>query len=145
MGEVQRQALARDLARRLPCLGLDELRLVDYVVARLQLGRERYGELDLAAPRDWGKELAEELVDALVYQAARELAAQDREREGLREAARQEMVGGPIEASIADLATKVAAIGGKVDRVAIPADRVDVMVALGYDVEIDAGDMGGEG
>lgn len=91
MGEVQRQALARDLSRHLACLGLDELRLVDFVVARLRLGRERYGELDLSAPRDWAKELGEELVDALVYHAARELAAQDLARAGLREAARQEM------------------------------------------------------
>jgi hypothetical protein len=93
MSEVQRIALARSLASRLACLGLDEIRLIDHVVTRLELGRERYGELDLSAPRDWGKELGEELVDALVYQAARELAAQDLARASVREAARAEMLG----------------------------------------------------
>lgn len=94
MSEPQRIALARSLASRLACLGLDEIRLIDHVVTRLELGRERYGELDLSAPRDWGKELGEELVDALVYHAARELAAQDLARASLREAAQLEMLAG---------------------------------------------------
>lgn len=91
--ETQRLALVRALAPRIATLELDALRLVDHVVTRLELGRARYGELDLSAPRDWSRELGEELVDALVYQAARELAAQDMARESLREAARAEMVG----------------------------------------------------
>ncbi len=95
MSEVQRLALVRVLTPRIAALELDAVRLIDHVVTRLELGRERYGDLDLAAPRDWSKELGEELIDALVYQAANVLAAQDLARASLREAARREMVGEP--------------------------------------------------
>lgn len=91
--EVQRQALVRDVARRLQLASLDEIRVADRVLARLELGRERYGLLDLAKPRDWRRELREELLDSLVYDVAGELAQEDRERAELREAARAEMVG----------------------------------------------------
>lgn len=94
--EIQRQALARDLARRQQILALDELRVLDRVQQRLELGRQRYGVLDLAAPRDWRAERFEEELDALVYQVCGELAAEDLARASLREAARAEMVGGAI-------------------------------------------------
>lgn len=94
------QHLARQLGARLACLGLDELRVVDHVVTRLELGR------------DWGKELGEELVDALVYHAARELAAQDLARASLREAARVEMLGnGAFQAATEQHAAHDAAAG----------------------------------
>jgi hypothetical protein len=112
MSEVQRLALVRVLSSRLPALELDALRLLDHIVTRLELGRQRYGDLDLAAPRDWGKELGEELVDALVYHTARELAAQDMARESLREAARREMLLGEVyRDAIAD--TEIAAAAAR--------------------------------
>lgn len=93
MGEVQRLALARDMARRLPAASLDELRLLDRVLQRLELGRSLYGPLDVSKPRDWRKERFEERLDCLVYDVAGELAAEDQARAGLRAAARDEMVG----------------------------------------------------
>ena len=48
----------------------DELRVVVSIMSRLELGRARYGRLDLAAdPRDWQRELGEELIDACIYAA----------------------------------------------------------------------------
>jgi len=94
--DLQRQALARDLARRIPLASHDELRIVDAVFARLELGRERYGQLVLAGDhRDWIKERREELLDAIVYELAGELAAHDHAYAELHEAARREMVGDP--------------------------------------------------
>jgi hypothetical protein len=91
--ELQRQALARNLASRLQPAGLDELRVIDRILSRLELGRQRYGELDLGAPRDWRAERFEEELDALVYQVCSELAAEDLARQSLRSAARAEMLG----------------------------------------------------
>jgi hypothetical protein len=76
IAEVQRCALLASIAGRLPLASHDELRVVDRVLQRLELGRERYGLLDLAKPRDWRRELREELLDALVYDVADELAAE---------------------------------------------------------------------
>lgn len=94
MGDsIQRQALARDLARRLQLASHDEARVIDRVLQRLELGRERYGELDLAKDaRDWRRERFEELLDEIVYRACEELQAEDLARRGLREAARAEML-----------------------------------------------------
>jgi len=91
--ELRRQAFRRDLARRQQLLGLDELRVIDRVQQRLELGRERYGELELAKDRDWRAERFDERVDALVYDVAGELAEEDRMRAGLHEAARVEIEG----------------------------------------------------
>lgn len=91
--QLQRQALARDLARRQQLASHDELRVLDRVLQRLELGRERYGLLDLRVPRDWDRERGEELLDAVIYDVMGDLAAEDRDREQLREAARDEMVG----------------------------------------------------
>lgn len=56
----------------------DELRVLDVILVRLELGRERYGLLDLAVPRDWERERAEELADAAIYEAARVLTDRDK-------------------------------------------------------------------
>lgn len=92
MSETARLALARDIARRLPAASHDELRLVDRVLQRLELGRSLYGPLDVSKPRDWRRERFEERMDALVYDVAGELALEDRARAGMHEAARAEMV-----------------------------------------------------
>ena len=55
----------------------DEEQAVLLVLAkRLLAGQRSYGRLDLAKdPRDWRKERADELADALVYGAIAEVAA----------------------------------------------------------------------
>jgi hypothetical protein len=94
--DLQRRGLLASLAGRLPAASHDELRVIDRVLGRLELGRDRYGLLDLAKPRDWRRERFEERLDALVYDACEELAIEDQARAELREAARVEMVGGRI-------------------------------------------------
>lgn len=96
---LQRQAIARDISRRLELANLDETRVVCRVLQRLELGRQRYGELDLRKPRDWHKERGEELIDAVLYDVMGDIAAEDRDRKQLRKEARDEMIGGgaPLE------------------------------------------------
>lgn len=91
--DLAHHALIRDIARRLQLAAPDEVRVIDRVLQRLELGRERYGALDLSRPREWRRELREELLDALVYDVSEEIAAEDQARAELREAARAEMVG----------------------------------------------------
>jgi hypothetical protein len=69
--------LLQELARRLALAGHDELRVIDRVLARLELGRQRYGQLDIGAPRDWRRERFEERLDALVYDVCEEIALED--------------------------------------------------------------------
>jgi hypothetical protein len=88
-----RAVLLDDLMRRLALIGYDELRVIERVAERLDLGRHRYGELDLSRPRAWRRELREELLDALVYDVAEELAFEDRMRARLREETAAEMLG----------------------------------------------------
>lgn len=90
--EVRAAAMRRDLARFHAILNLDELRILDRVQQRLVIGLERYGHLDLSKPRNWRKERFEERLDALVYDVAEELAAEDAERAELHEAAHREML-----------------------------------------------------
>jgi hypothetical protein len=61
--------LRRDIGRRLLACGPDELRVLDALLERIELGRDRYGFLDLARARDWDREQAEELLDVQVYRA----------------------------------------------------------------------------
>lgn len=62
-----------DIIDRLCACSRDELRVVAYVLGRLERGRETYGplDLDLASKRgvDWRRERLEELGDAIVYTA----------------------------------------------------------------------------
>lgn len=49
-------------------LGEDEIRVVEYLLARLRRGRELHGQLDFTNDRrDWRKEIHEELGDYLWY------------------------------------------------------------------------------
>lgn len=91
--EIRRRGLLAILVGQLQTLEYDALRVVSRVAARLELGRERYGDLDLAQPRPWRRERNEELLDAIVYEVAGELAAEDAAREAMHEQARAEMVG----------------------------------------------------
>ena len=91
--DLQRRGLVSDLARRLQLASHDELRIVDALLVRLELGRCRYGKLALASDRrDWVKERREELLDAIVYELAGELAAHDHAHAELHEAAQLEML-----------------------------------------------------
>ena len=57
-------------------LGADERRVLLALARRLLAGQAHYGKLDLAHDgRDWRRERAEELADALVYGAIAEVAA----------------------------------------------------------------------
>ena len=147
--DLQRQALARNLASRLQPAGLDELRVIDRILGRLELGRQRYGELDLTAPRDWRAERFEEQLDALVYQVCAELAAEDMARQSLREAARAEMVG-DLERQNRALATRLAEFAPErhLTRVSTESARIAAQddAAFGEpEIEIDVEDLGGEG
>lgn len=102
MGDTtSRDALERSLCARLLSCAHDELRVLDAILLRLELGRDRYGALDLARDRrDWAREEAEEHVDALVYRACALISRQDEERRELRDAAGRELV----EAGLVELA-----------------------------------------
>lgn len=67
---TRRDALARNLCARL-CddrASEDELDVASEWWARIETGRERYGQLVLKGdPRDWPKELRDELLDMLAY------------------------------------------------------------------------------
>lgn len=57
----------------------DELRVLAVLARRIEVGRNRYGYLDLHADkRDFRRERAEEYVDAAIYDACDLLAEHDR-------------------------------------------------------------------
>lgn len=63
-----------DLGTRLELCSYDELRVVDVILGRLELGRQRYGYLNLSRDRrNFKRERAEEYVDAAIYDACDEL------------------------------------------------------------------------
>lgn len=67
-----------DLERRLRLCSFDELRVLGVILSRLELGRERYGYLDLSRDRrDWKRERAEEYVDLAIYDACDVLSFDD--------------------------------------------------------------------
>lgn len=71
--------LRDDLEARLELCAYDELRVVSKILGRLELGRSRYGYLDLARDtRDYKREEAEEHLDGAVYRACDELDRADR-------------------------------------------------------------------
>lgn len=94
-----RDALEASIRARLGACAHDELRVVDAILLRLELGRDQYGPLDLNKPRDWAREEAEEHIDAVVYRACALISRQDAHRRELRGAAGREMV----EAGLSEL------------------------------------------
>jgi len=72
--------LQQDLVRRLALASFDERRVVERILARLELGRQRYGELDISKPREWRRELSEELLDAVIYDTIEAIRAEDAAR-----------------------------------------------------------------
>jgi hypothetical protein len=66
--------LRDDLEARLELCAYDELRVLAVILGRLELGRNRYGYLDLSKDkRNWKRERAEEAIDWIVYDAVEEL------------------------------------------------------------------------
>jgi hypothetical protein len=56
-------------------LGRTEQRVLLYIARRMSKGQAVYGELNLISDRrDWNKERAEELADAVIYQAIADVA-----------------------------------------------------------------------
>lgn len=74
---VRIDGFAANIATRLHACSLDELRVLDQLLARLEKGRESYGPLDLSKARDWDRDLAEELLDVQVYRAIGKVLARD--------------------------------------------------------------------
>lgn len=93
--EIQRQALARDIARRLQLASLDEVRVVDRVLLRLEQTRRLRAQQDFSEFQSWlrERERDDSEVDALISVLAARLAQEDRDRAALHEAARDEMLG----------------------------------------------------
>lgn len=70
------EVLAAELGAVACELGDDEVRVLLVLARRLLAGQRTYGRLDVAHDgRDWRRERAEELADALVYGAIAEVAA----------------------------------------------------------------------
>ncbi len=68
-----------DLALSVAALETDAVKLLAFIAARLVIGRDRYGNLDLKRDgRDWVREAREECADGIVYLAA--AAMQERRR-----------------------------------------------------------------
>jgi len=86
---IRRDALARSIAARLLTCNEDELRVLDAILGRLELGRDRYGHLDLSKARDWDAEEAEELLDARIYRACDVLRRRDAQTSRMDEALRE--------------------------------------------------------
>jgi hypothetical protein len=131
---VHAVGLRRDVGRRLGFANADELRVVDRVLQRLELGRERYGHLDLSRPRNWRKERFEERLDALVYDVAEELAAEDAVRAQLRQGVDVELCGWEAQRRAA---AGVGAAGIKVELA--PADLDDDEPYAEYAIESPGG------
>ncbi len=80
---VDRLALAYSIGyrvKRLAAVGGDAVEVLDGFLARLELGAERYGALDLANnPRNRESEADEEQADYGVYKAFQRISARRRE------------------------------------------------------------------
>jgi hypothetical protein len=71
---VIRHELRTSVVSSMLDLDIDELRVLNVIAKRLVLGKGQYGALDIDRdPRDWHRELSEELADAMVYLACAEL------------------------------------------------------------------------
>ncbi len=81
---VRAASLRRDLRRRFLLANLDELLVIELLWQRLELGRKRYGPLDiLARTIDWDEEELEEILDARIYRALAVVQRHERAMESL--------------------------------------------------------------
>lgn len=140
MSDAALLALARNIAARVLVLaegGGAEVRVIDRLIGRLELGRSRYGELVIAGdPRDWRRELADELLDAVVYDTIETLRAEDAAHEEVQHQAVAELRGWQER----DHRTPVgrASVEIALDDIAGPYDEID------FDRDVfDGGSEGG--
>ena len=84
--DTERCAALRDELRAIAeRSSFDELRVLAVLARRLEVGRNRYGYLDLSSDkRDFKRERAEEYVDAAIYDACDVLEQHDRAAKGSR-------------------------------------------------------------
>ena len=65
-------------------LAPDALTVLLALARRMQQGQEEYGNLRLKEdPRNWRKEIREELLDALVYMACEEVQCEQRRKDNI--------------------------------------------------------------
>jgi len=74
--------LRRSIVGRLGACNVDELRVLDQLLVRIELGRDQYGHLDLSRKRDWARERSEEMADWAIYDACLILAQRDEAMRG---------------------------------------------------------------
>ena len=138
----ERRGLIADITRRLALASHDELRVLDRLLVRLELGRERYGALDLRRPRACRRELGEELLDAVIYDTIDQVVADDRAHAALRAAAADEQAE-IARWGAADQHTRVTDVSAVIARRDLDADREPYAAFDTSDVGGDVG--GGEG
>lgn len=111
--------------------------MIDRAMQRLEIGRERYGLLDLSQPRDWRRERFEERLDALVYDVCEELAAEDLALGALREAARDEMLGIDSDEAVREWSEQGTVISGASAAIArtVSSERSDPYETVVVDVD----------
>ncbi len=64
----EREQLTAIISEHLGECSVDELRAVNVLLARLEIGRRKYGALDISTdPRDWNLEADEEIADLSIY------------------------------------------------------------------------------
>lgn len=103
----RRDVLAHSICARL-CddrRTIDEVRVIDIVLGRLEIGADRYGGLRLATDtRDWRAEAAEEVVDMAIYNACDVLRRRDERIARIEcEAADESHRTNPIDKGLAEL------------------------------------------
>jgi len=117
--DLQRRGLLSSITGRLPSASYEELRLLDLVLERLEFART-------GPDRSWN--FAADLCDSLIRGLHGALAERDRQTAELKEAARDEMVGGPNE--------DASGIGVRVRMMANFVTDRDLQRALGLEVEL---------
>lgn len=102
--DLQRRGLLADLARQSRGLSLDAVRVLDRIASRLVRRQQRDLTLTLGTMRtwtrdQWGRDLDDgsETLDDAIAAVADQLVLEDQELASRREAARAEMVGGPVQ------------------------------------------------
>jgi hypothetical protein len=71
----------------------DVVRVIDFILSRVEKGREEHGDLDIASDRrDFKNEEQQEHADLVVYRAIDEIKRLDAERAALRADAASELL-----------------------------------------------------
>lgn len=89
---IRHRAIADNLAARLRCCSLDELRLIDRAIAPIEQRRALHGPLELTPPLS-APCFGQEPIGVALTGLVEDMALEDQERAVLHEQARDEMVG----------------------------------------------------